>query len=410
MGKVFCGEIRTWTDVNEKTLQAEFLRQEGTDIYLKLTNQQVAKVPLDRFSQLDQLWLDNQKTNDGKTNESIRVLSPEQKQAQEGSDLQQSELKQTQASVFKNPIAEKIWPQEVKIDGDIKVEVIKEDTEAKEFIYETDHYEFKSQMKLGLSLLRECAKVFEVTYLLNCKIPLNLNPQPEKLRVKFLARIFENEQEYLKNGGVPRTAGIYTPAEKAVMLPIQNLGVRLVGDKAYLDTSNKNFSTLIHEISHQMMNKQNWYLPNWIAEGSATYMEMYKYNHGRFSIVGLKKNIVSMLELYTTHTRGVFEMTSPEKLIFITDEEWDKDLKNPNSVLYPSSMLLFYYFIALDGTGDGKGMSDLFKAINEIQEDSKDINPLINQYVLKYRATDRMKEEVLKTLNKELSIKIQYQY
>ena len=42
--------------------------------------------------------------------------------------------------------------------------------------------------------------------------------------------------------------------------------------------------TLIHEITHQMMNHWLRKLPEWYVEGSAMYVASSKYNMGRFTM------------------------------------------------------------------------------------------------------------------------------
>jgi hypothetical protein len=311
------------------------------------------------------------------------------------------------------PVAEKVWPRSVGLDDKPEVVTVREDAEKKEFVYRSPHYEFICDSKLGANVVREFGRMFEATYLLNCKLPLDLKPKPEPLREYFQARLYTNAEDYFANGGVEGSAGVYSRGDKALKVPLKSLGVKMVGSRVSLDkTGDDDNATLIHEITHQMMNHWLRFLPTWYTEGSAEYAEILEYNtNGRFSLAGLRQR----LEDYTTRCNlwqtTPFKMLDLKELMEIKSSEWSAALVRPVQVAnvtgatqatqnYGSAGLLTYYFYHQDGNGDAANIIAYLRAI-EAAGNEADESALAKKHLLRDRTYEQLAVDVKKGLKKE---------
>ena len=323
-------EQRTWTDVQGRPLKATFIALKDEGVELRLANGTTAMVAL-------------------------RQLSP--------TDRQYAEEKAKSAPPAAPAIA--AWPTEVALDSSPETKTIKEDAATGEFIYETEHYEFRCDAKLGTSVVREFARIFEASWLLSSKLPLDLQPAPEAGRKKFQALLFKNKEDYFKAGAIPGSAGVYMGGKKCLMVPMESLGVREVGKRFALDRDVDN-STLIHEITHQMMNHWIVKLPTWYVEGSAEYAAAAKYRLGRFSLTRMGENMVE----YLRQNKGVWDkewtMWNVSHLMQIDGDTWASAIGGGGTTAmrnYASSALLTFYFYHLDGAGDARHIIDYLRDI-----------------------------------------------
>jgi hypothetical protein len=294
------------------------------------------------------------------------------------------------------PPAEKDWPRTVALPATPVVKIIREDADKKEFVYETEHYEFVCDSPLGANLVREFSRLFEATWLLNCVLPLDFKPAPEDGRKKFRARIYTYESDYTDAGGPKGSAGVYSLHDGELKLPLSSLGVKMFGSRVIIDYNTENYSTLIHEITHQMMSHWIVKLPLWYIEGSAEYVEMAKYENGRFSFLRQNKNLNNRL----TSGGGSFQMVPLEKLMTIRSKEWLAAVgAGQGSDNYASAAALTYYFYHIDGEGKGTHFKEYIRAAEKLNPWDDDA-PLIKQYLLRDRDYEALQNDVQKGLHR----------
>jgi hypothetical protein len=297
------------------------------------------------------------------------------------------------------PAASKTWPRTVALDEKPAVTVVKEDAEAHQFIYRSPHYEFQCDSKLGANVVREFGRMFEATWLINCMLPLDLKPRPEKLRESFLARLFTSKADYMEAGGIQGSAGVYMTSKKALMVPLSSLGVQMVGNRVSLAESDaRDNATLIHEITHQMMNHWMGILPTWYVEGSAEYVSMLDYNsNGRFSLIGLNRQ----LQNFTGGGKS-FVMIDLEELMTIDYERWTAAL-GPDGYAhanYASAGALTYFFYHVDDKGDAAHIIAWLREIENAKSDEA-VTAATKTHLLRERSYAQLSEEVKKGLRKE---------
>jgi len=380
---------RTWTDNQGRKIEAEFSGINDGHVMLVMSGGQEYKFPIEKLSPDDQKWVaDNAQAADN----AELADSGENSGAQKG-----------QRSVIMRgdgPKAESSWPQKVEIDGTPEVEVVKEDGDSKQYVYRSKHYEFHSDIRLSKSVVREFSRIFEATYLLNCELPLDFAPQFEPGQKIFEARIFETREAYMKAGGMAGSGGVYMSRIKKFLVPIESLGVVNRGSRVTIDYDYRDFTTLIHEITHQMMNQWLGYLPIWYVEGSAVYTEIIDYKNGKFDLSNPKS-------LIKDHIGGrEVKMLDPEALFKMDNATWLKALANrAASVNYNSAGMLAFYFYHIDGEGDG---ANIIKCLRNIESGSKTWEDSEKELLIRGRTMDQFREDLKNGYKDKMNVDVEF--
>ncbi len=252
-----------------------------------------------------------------------------------------------------NPPAK--WPLMVRIDQAIEVTVIKEDTKADIYIYQTPNFEYHSDIKLGTGLVREFSKIFETTLFAVKQCPLGLNPRMEPPR--YQVQLFRTREEYLQAGGSAGSGGVYMGAQRKVLVPLESLNVSIRKQRVARGSGEKDNSTLIHEITHQVMHDWLRFLPIWCIEGTAEYFRMIPYRSGAFNCGKTSPK---------DYAKNLKNFVPIERLLSISDTEWKRGLTDGTGQdNYLSAGLLCYYLVHLDGDGDARRFKNYLKIIAE---------------------------------------------
>lgn len=130
---------RTWTNLQGKKLEAEFIRLDGQKAVLKRSGGQTVSIPLTQLSREDRDFIAEQEKGGA--------------------------LPSNTADNYHLP-----WPRSVKCPDNFKVETIKE--EPGEYIYETPHFRFICDAKLGTGMIKRLGLLFEATHLANKTLPI----------------------------------------------------------------------------------------------------------------------------------------------------------------------------------------------------------------------------------------------
>ncbi len=328
-------EYRLWTNAESKQVEAAFSGVNSGLVNLKMRDGKMAAVPLDKLSQADQDWVKQHGT-----------VAP-------------------RPLFGSSTPAGKTWPKSTGLEEAPKATVVKEDAEAKEYVYHTANFEFRCDSRLGADVVREFGRIFEGTLEVNKQLPLELKPTPEKDRELFVAQLFTNKDDYLKAGAIPGSAGVYMSAKRSILVPIQSLGVKIVGKRVALEPQSDN-STLIHEITHQMMNHWLGRLPIWYIEGSAEYVAAQKYHMGRFSLTTPGANVRKYLNDHKGVWDKKFTMWHVHHLMHIEGDAWSGAIGGGEGNAmrnYASATILAYYFYHVDGKGDAANIIAWLRAI-----------------------------------------------
>lgn len=247
-------------------------------------------------------------------------------------------------------------PEETKVDQSIEVE-------GGPRVFNTPNFQFDCDQGVTRGFISEAARVFEGTLHAIDSLPLGIKPKPaegaSRFKTLFLSReAFDRELAQgaapaggsgpgIPGGGLamPQTtvAGVYLPARREVLVPFSSLGVEKNGSQITLRRSSDT-STLIHEITHQVMHDWLALTPLWFSEGLAEYISAVPYQNGRFEFRNAEKGLKQTLEEAYRLERGApVPMIHAADLLQMKGDAWRGSLEE-----YRSSLLMVYYFMHLD--------------------------------------------------------------
>ena len=324
---------RKWSITGGADFQASVASFDGTTVVFRMPNGSRAQAPAQKLSAGDQQFL-----TEWQRKQPIKVVLP---------DVVGVETAQ------------------------VKAEVVSEDPVAEKFVYRTAHFEFESQGKFTQSLLREVARDFEATYELVKALPWNVNPRPPSGEF-FRARLLKDKTAYFAAGGLPGSGGVYKSREEMFLVPFESIGVKTVG-KSYAKDDKFESHTMVHELTHQMMHFHLDLLPQWAVEGTAEYTGILPLRTGRFRVSAAKSGLKDYVEFLKKRTvDGLPEPYPLDQLFTITNEQWNSVLGGDSKMshrLYFTSYLLVYYFMHLDGKGDGQLFARYFREVGEVERE-----------------------------------------
>lgn len=340
--------MRSWTDVQGRTMQAAVTGMEGDMVLFQLASGQAVKVPLSRLSAADQ--------------EIIKKTAA----APAGTPA-------TAATVplsTRLPIEKRVWPVVVEVPTrSIEITAVEEKPLEKHCVYRSEAFEFVSEDKLAGSVMKEIARTFEATRTLVEALPWGVEPRPPVDTGRFQAKFYESRASYIADGGPENSGGVYMSKDRIFRIPFPSLGLEMRGKTWFKDENYRN-DTIIHEITHQLMHDYLSLLPTWIIEGTAEYTESLPYNAGRFQAAkhegGLKDYIKQRAESEGMTLSAFRPLEAHMKM---NRDEWDSIAEETAGQhrgmrqLYFQSYVLVYYFCHLDGDGKGTRFLKYFDAM-----------------------------------------------
>jgi hypothetical protein len=338
-------EARPWTNTQGKVIEAEMVGSDENQVSLKLANGKVVPVPLASLSPVDQ--------------EYVRVQP-------------KGPIPATKAG----PGEGRKWPDVVEVPNSEldKTTAVKEDGGG--FVYQSVSFEYRSPDRLSASLIKEVARTFEATKRLVGAIPWGIECRPADGRDRYLAALYRTMDDYHKAGGPRNSGGVYMSKDKTFHIPFESLGLKKLGQGYTKDETYTN-ETLVHEITHQMMDAYLPFLPKWAVEGSAEFAQMMPYKAGKFRIVDHPKAIKEYVARYREEERRIRGLKADDKstekqptllpnlknYLRMTRSSWDGPSTRISSPfgdsrqfqLYHQSGMMVYYFNFLDGDAPNQG-------------------------------------------------------
>ncbi len=333
---------RIWTDDQGRNVKALLLRVENGNAILQLPNGKESPFPIAKLSKDDQLWIKNYSQEQPKG-------APE--------TAEDTKLN------FEDP-----WPEQVKFTGDPEIVTIKEEKDGKQFIYESANYRYNCDARLGNSVVKGFAILFESTHQFVRELPLAVNGGAKK-DGKYEIFLFENEKEYHSAGGPPGSAGVFIGGKNIVMVPLTSLGVKKAGS-GYLMDREKSSKTLPHELVHQLTPHPYYAAGSmgWFTEGLAEYVAVTPYSSsGLFNVKGNSRAIVEYATAFGKDDKGGRGLGDKIKLGPLKNfmlQSYTSFVGNAQ-VNYGCGMLITNYFFHMDRDKDGARIKKFLKALRE---------------------------------------------
>ncbi len=287
-----------------------------------------------------------------------------------------------QESNFSSP-----WPTSTDMEDKVQARAVVEDEPTGTYIYETTHFRFFSPARLDLSTVSEMGRVFEGTCTACRAIPLNfpcrrfdtqrpVDAESGAAEEKLVARLFLTQEDYAREvgGSYGRSSGIFREPE--ILVPFESLGLVKKGKGYTMKSGGKlDAGTLIHELTHQMtLIGADYDVPIWFAEGMAEYVRLADYSLGNFDFSGVHNNIITYFVggPGTTSRQLGRHVGSPplEHMLNLSVRDFQAARGDETQFLYGFSALLAYYFIHLDGEGDGAHLKHWMRHLQGTQRAS----------------------------------------
>ncbi|MEM1294241.1 MAG: hypothetical protein AAGH89_02680 [Verrucomicrobiota bacterium] len=353
---------RSWTSSDGKAIQGQLEDFDGSTVQLR-TTRGVFKFPADRLSAMDQRllrrWVENR------------------------------------------PVQVGDWPDFVEAPDDMEIEFVDGGVEGWEFVYRSPHFEFRTTTRLSISVVREFARIFEATFEVVKALPVGFNPQPREGGY-FLTELYETRNAYYAAGGPAGSGGVFMGGANKIMIPLPNLGVKQVGNRWILE-SGADSTTLQHEITHQVTYRWLSQWPVWFIEGLAEYVSSARYNKGRYTLKNMAGNVEDSIMAYPVDGNS-FPMVPIETLMTMDHGTWGAALTGGGATYnYRSSNALMFYFLHLDGEGDGSGVATFLHALNQ----GVPSRTALAEHLVRGRDFAALSEEVDSKL-KQSGIRIEY--
>jgi hypothetical protein len=251
----------TWTNVDGREMIATLLQATDTQAEFRLQSGKRARLKLDQLIEEDR--------------DRVRSF-------------------RSQAKFWKRLPKDARWPERVTLNWlESKVDVVEDGTHSKH-VYRTPHFEFVADAKLAPNLVKDFSKIFEVTHAALEKNPLGLRLKKPKSGY-FRVRLFSSMQGYANAGGPPRAAGVYIPRTKEILVPFRSLGLRQANVAWVREGRLYDPSTLLHEVTHQLLDHWLDYSPMWFTEGIAEVIGAARYDSGQLFFDRLEEGIKSTI-------------------------------------------------------------------------------------------------------------------
>ncbi len=354
-------EVRDWTSADGKSIRGEYVDTVDDSVIL-LVNGKEKRVKLSKLSQEDRDY--------------VKGLQ------EKGSSHQ----------VNKN-FTDK-WPTSTVMEDKLKAKAVKEDDKEGVYVYETAHFRFHSPARLSIQTVSEMGRVFEGTYTACRMIPLNfpcrrfnvnkdVDAEGRGDEEKMIARLFLTKADYAKEVGPSHadSAGLYRTPE--ILVPFDSLGIVKKG-RTYSKAAGSKLSTgtLIHELTHQMSLLGATYdVPIWFAEGMAEFVHLAGYKQGRFNFKEIKKNIKPYIVggpgTESRQLGAKFSSPALKDRLNQTTEEFQASSGSETQFNYGFSTLLVYYFVYLDGRGDGARLKRWMRDLQETKPAAASLSEMV---------------------------------
>ncbi len=346
-GFAHAGEMRSWTDLRDRSIEARMLGMEGESVILELKDGRKVPFPLAKLCAADAEFARSQE-NEGDAGKAATTQDP--------AGLQEPGLS------FDAP-----WPDRIKYGEDPEITVVEEDAEKKRFIYESANYRYTSDVRLSKTVVKGFAVMFEATYLFCRSLPIGLDGG-KRTDGKLQIRLFEKFNDYVDAGGPPSSAGVFQGRDAHVLVPLTSLGVRPVGDGYMLDRD-KSSKTLPHELTHQLT-AEAYFEPGgmgWFTEGIAEYIAVTPYRSGAYSVRNNHRDIIDYATGYGSKGNGGralgTEIQLPGLKTFMLQSY--QSFLEKTQLNYGAGLLITYYFLQMDGDGDAKRIKQFLKALRD---------------------------------------------
>ncbi len=354
-------DLRVWKDNKGKEHMGSILGANSKMVTIRSDKGFFFKLALQDLSEQDKKYVAQWRVKRQKAQTSSLQKAPQiQPRALPNKYRSQSQV--VQLSKKLEPAYSSAWPAQVSINTGFQVDRKEYDRKNSRYVYQSPNFEFISDEPLSNEIVRSFAWMFEGTHAYCSKLPFNLERTQLQGQRKMRTYLFGEYADYLRQGGLPRTAGTYHTANDRILIPLQSLGVRKVGSK-WVASKVGSSKTLIHEITHQLMRGPVNTAP-WFIEGVAEYISTIPFEGNRFLTSHHQKAIRDYLIGNGRENQGGWRIgnrTPFPNLEYFMSINYLEFQYLPRA--YPFAAMFFYYWAHMDGAGNGERLRAYVQAL-----------------------------------------------
>ncbi|MCB1208694.1 MAG: hypothetical protein KDK97_05180 [Verrucomicrobiales bacterium] len=390
-------QARTWMDDMGRKVEAEFGGIDGQNAVLIMPGGTKSAFPLAKLSAADRDFIASQ----SKPAETV------------AEDLKMPDYSKVPPPAPHPPLERRLWPVEVIVTTGA-VNPFKVPSPPDKSIFRVGKFQFEMGPDLSVPVIKEVTRTFVAIEELIDRLPWDLRPTPANGDF-FIAKLYQSGAEYVAIAP-PNSGGFYSLTEKVFHVPYSSLGIVRDKKKGWVTSGRFKSDTLVHELTHMMMDRIVGYLPIWVAEGSAEYVETIPFSDtGVLRPGDIPKAMPAYILEMTKLPKGL-QIQSPlaasaatmVRVMHMSHKEWHAYIDNaPEPLppppgyrlmgnpeigtrqrdLYLNACLLFYYFLHLDNGKNlprGEPMLSYFDAVQDT----------VPKWQMWDRARDHFNEEV----------------
>jgi hypothetical protein len=302
---------RQWVDIEGRSLVATLVAAGSTQAQLRRSDGSLITVPID--------------TLNGESRAHI----------EEWRSSQPSSL----AKIETGP-----WPLQVGAGDNGRITSLHHEPGQDIYRYQSRHFELIANIELPQRAAEEIATVFEATFAVLQQAPLgiNLTPPSRPYRVE----LYDTQENYEQAGGAKGSGGRFLASRQAMLLALDNLGIKHTGDRLELDHKNNAF-ILKHEVTHQILSGWTPNIPVWLSEGLAEYIAAAPYHDGTYQFHRMTENILKYVNKwrFNQDPRRI-PVIPPSTLMRMSASQWQLAVAGESPFInYNSAALLTHYFL-----------------------------------------------------------------
>ena len=321
--------LRTWTNLEGRTVRAALIDANGTHVRLQLENGTQSTVPISTLSAADQTFIQTAKT----------ATTPSSPAPAIPAGLQ--------------------WPGVINVKPrELEITIGKQDDATRRYHYNSGSFEFISTAPLTNAVVREMAADFELVRESFRQLPWNWTPQPRAgpfFRI-FMAETFE---DYVALGGGD-TRG--TIKDDNGITRFDSIGLKKVAQRYAFDRREKRDGELVTLVTQLFTADMRGYMTPWSYNGLTHFLRDVAYQNGKLSFQGLESSMKRMLQ---ERERYKFEA---DRLMAYLQSDWNERSSDADLVRHreiTDGMMLFYFFGYMDGDGSGAGLHAYFRDVSK---------------------------------------------
>ena len=271
-------------------------------------------------------------------------------------------------------------PDSVSISRNVTIRVVSEDKAKNRYVYHSPNYEFICDTKLSVTIVKQFSLLFEATREYCRKMPISSMRAHIPGRIKRnRILLFANQSNYFRSGGVPGSAGVYSPRTNTVMIPLSSLGVKKVSNGYNFDYTKSN-NTITHELVHQLTDFEYYQAGarGWFSEGIAEYCAATPYQSGQFSLTYNKRNFKEYVTASGIDGKSGWRLgttiNSHDLKFFMLQPYGSFVSDGPRN--YGLGLLITYYFMNMES--DRKNITAFMKALKNGEKGEQALEKLLN--------------------------------